>query len=74
MNLSVTTSYAGTNLSSKMDDKPEFVVKSMIFEISGTCITDVEEVDEMIRQLQLIRQEIAGGCTKAVIQPITSSN
>lgn len=50
----------------------EYVIKQMTFDVSATGITDIQEVDEIIRQLQQLRSEIADGCTKAVIQPITS--
>lgn len=50
----------------------EYVIKQMTFDVSATGITDIQEVDEIIRQLQQLKSEIADGCTKAVIEPITS--
>lgn len=72
MRLTVARLYGGSNFASslKIDEPAECVVEQMFFDISADGITKVKEVDEVIRQLQLLKSEIAGGCTKPVIRPI----
>lgn len=68
MELAVNRIYGGVIFK----DTQEYVIKQMTFDVSATGITDIQEVDEIIRQLQQLKSEIADGCTKAVIEPITS--
>lgn len=70
MRLSVTRLYGGVIVG----NPAEYVIKQMTFNISAEGVSEVEEVDEMIRQLQQLKCEIADGCTKATTQPVIFSD
>lgn len=76
MRLSVTRLYGSTTIGATgcIPEPAEYVIKQMAFDIIADGVTEVKEVDEVIRQLQQLRCEIAGGCTKAVIQPVAFSD
>lgn len=70
MKLSVTRLYGGVIVG----EPAEYVIKRMTFDISADGVSEVEEIEEMIRQLKLLKSEIAGGCPKSTIHQATFSD
>lgn len=68
MRMTVTRLYESITGECNLKDET-FKIAQMTFDISADGVTDTKEVDEMIRQLQLLKSEIAGGCTKIICQP-----
>lgn len=76
MKLTVTRLYGGCtfNRSGRLEDPAEYMIRQMSFDLSADEVMNEEDIDEVIRQLQELKVEIAGGCTKIAIQPIAFLN